>query len=155
LVSPQFERVALPWAKTLERLGITANVRTIDTAQYRRRLDDFDFDAVVGSYPESMSPGNEQRSFWSTAFADKPGSDNLIGIKDPAIDQLVELVIAAPDRKSLVERTHALDRVLQWNEFVVPQWHTPVDRIASWDKFSRPAITPDQGVQLDTWWVDP
>ncbi len=155
LVSPLFERVALPWAKTLERLGITANVRTVDSAQYRRRLDDYDFDVVVGSFPQSLSPGNEQRSFWSSMFADRPGGQNLIGLKDPAVDELVELVIAAPDRTSLVERTRALDRVLQWGRWLIPHWHTPVDRIAYWDELGRPAVTPEQGVQIDTWWFDP
>ncbi|HZR71076.1 MAG TPA: extracellular solute-binding protein [Burkholderiales bacterium] len=154
LVNPSFERVVLPYAKNLERLGITANVRTVDSAQYRRRLDDFDFDVIVASFPESMSPGNEQRSFWGSAFADKPGSDNVIGIKSPAIDALAEAIIAAPDRKSLVDRTRALDRVLQWSHWVVPNWHIPYDRVAYWDKFGRPDKVPDQGVQIDTWWVD-
>jgi microcin C transport system substrate-binding protein len=155
LVSPLFERVVLPYAKSLERLGITAKVRTVDSAQYRRRLDTFDFDVVVGSFPESLSPGNEQRSFWGSAFADKPGSQNAIGIADPAIDTLVEAVIAAPDRKSLVDATRALDRVLQWGFYVVPNWHIPYDRLAYWDRFGRPAKVPEQGVQTDTWWVDP
>ena len=155
LVSPLFERVALPWAKNLERLGVTANVRTVDSAQYRRRLDDFDFDVVVGNFPQSTSPGNEQRSFWGSSFADRPGSDNLIGLRDPAVDQLVEQVVAAPDRGSLVDRTRALDRVLQWGQWVVPQWHSPVDRVAYWDLFGQPSKVPAQGFQLDTWWVDP
>lgn len=155
LVSPLFERVALPWAKNLERLGVTANVRTVDSAQYRRRLDDFDFDVVVGNFPQSTSPGNEQRSFWGSSFADRPGSDNLIGLRDPAVDQLVEQVVAAPDRGSLVDRTRALDRVLQWGQWVVPQWHSPVDRVAYWDLFGQPSRVPAQGFQLDTWWVDP
>jgi microcin C transport system substrate-binding protein len=154
LVSPTFERIVLPYAKTLERLGITADVRTVDTAQYRRRLDDFDFDMIVATFGQSLSPGNEQRSFWGSSFASKPGSDNTIGVSDPAIDTLIEAVIAAPDRKSLVERTRALDRVLQWHWFVVPHWHIPYDRVASWDKFGRPATAPQQGVQIDTWWVD-
>lgn len=155
LVSPLFERVALPWAKNLERLGITATVRTVDSAQYRRRLDDFDFDVVVGNFPQSSSPGNEQRSFWGSAFADKAGSDNLIGLRDPAVDALVEQVVSAPDRKSLVDRTRALDRVLQWGHWVVPQWHSPVDRVAWWDLLGQPSKVPTQGYQLDAWWVDP
>ncbi|MBU6281051.1 extracellular solute-binding protein [bacterium] len=155
LVSPLFERVALPWAKNLERLGIAATVRTVDSAQYRRRLDDFDFDVVVGNFPQSSSPGNEQRSFWGSAFADKAGSDNLIGLRDPAVDALVEQVVSAPDRKSLVDRTRALDRVLQWGHWVVPQWHSPVDRVAWWDLLGQPSKVPTQGYQLDAWWVDP
>ena len=155
LVEPLFERITLPFVKNLERLGIAARVRTVDDAQYRRRLDDFDFDVFVGTWPESLSPGNEQRDFWNSPFADRKGSRNTLGIKDPAVDALVETVIAAPDRASLVNRVHALDRVLQWGHYVIPQWHIAYDRIAYWDKFGRPAITPTQGVQLDTWWVDP
>jgi microcin C transport system substrate-binding protein len=155
LVNSQFERIALPFAKNLERLGVEASVRTVDTAQYRRRLDDFDFDVIVHAWPQSLSPGNEQRDYWSSAFADRPGSQNVVGIKDPVIDELIELLIAAPDRPSLVTRVRALDRVLQWGHWVIPHWHIPYDRLAYWDKFGRPAITPAQGVQLDTWWVDP
>lgn len=155
LLEPLFERVTLPFVKNLERLGVTARVRTVDSAQYRRLLDDFDFDVVVASWPQSLSPGNEQRGYWGSAFADRTGSDNVLGIKDPVIDELIEALIAAPDRAALVARVRALDRVLQWGHYVIPQWHIPYDRIAFWDKFDRPAITPLQGVQLDTWWVRP
>jgi microcin C transport system substrate-binding protein len=130
-------------------------VRTVDTAQYRRRLDDYDFDVTVANWPESLSPGNEQRDFWTSAFADKPGSQNLLGIKSPVIDELVEGVIAAKDREDLVNHVRALDRVLQWGHWVVEHWHIPFDRVAYWDKFGRPAVTPPQGVQPDTWWIDP
>jgi microcin C transport system substrate-binding protein len=155
LVSPSFERIALPFTKNLERLGVTADVRTVDTAQYTRLLDDFDFDVIVANWPESSSPGNEQRSFWSSAFADKQGSQNYLGIADPTVDALVEAVIAAPDRQALVDRVHALDRVLQWGHWVIPQWHIPYDRVAYWDKFGFPKVVPDQGVQVDAWWIDP
>jgi microcin C transport system substrate-binding protein len=155
LVSPSFERIALPFVKNLERLGVTAVVRTVDSAQYRRLLDEFDFDVVVGNWPQSMSPGNEQRSFWGSAYADKQGSQNYLGIADPTVDALIEAVIAAPDRKALVDRTRALDRVLQWGHWVIPQWHIAHDRVAWWDKFGQPAVVPDQGVQVDTWWIDP
>lgn len=155
IVDPEFERIVLPYKKNLERLGIDASVRVVDTAQYRRRLDDFDFDVTIASWPQSLSPGNEQREFWGTAFADRPGSRNLIGIRSPAIDALVEAVVAAPDRASLVQRVHALDRALQWGHWVVPHWHIPYDRVASWNRFGRPAVTPSQGVQLDAWWIDP
>jgi microcin C transport system substrate-binding protein len=154
LVEPMFERVSLPFAKNLERLGVDAKVRIVDTAQYRRLLDQFDFDVVVGSWGQSLSPGNEQRDFWGSAAADRPGSFNLIGLKDPVVDELIELLIAAPDRASLVTRTHALDRVLQWGHWVIPQWHIGYDRVIYWNKFGRPTVTPEQGVQFDTWWVD-
>lgn len=155
LVQPAFERIALPFVKNLERLGIAADVRTVDSAQYRRLLDEFDFDVVVGNWPQSNSPGNEQRSFWGSAFADKQGSQNYLGIADPTVDALVEAVIAAPDRQALVDRTRALDRVLQWGHWVIPQWHIDNDRVAYWDKFGKPSVVPDQGVQIDTWWIDP
>lgn len=155
LVSPAFERIALPFVKNLERLGITADVRTVDSAQYRRLLDEFDYDVIVGNWPQSSSPGNEQRSFWGSAYADKQGSQNYLGIADPTVDALIEAVIAAPDRQALVERTRALDRVLQWGQWVIPQWHIDHDRVAYWDKFGKPSVVPDQGVQIDTWWIDP
>jgi microcin C transport system substrate-binding protein len=155
LVDPEFERIVLPFKKNLERLGIDADVRVVDTAQYRRRLDDFDFDVTIASWPQSLSPGNEQREFWGSAFAERPGSRNLLGVHSPAVDALIESVIAAPDRASLVQRVRALDRVLQWGHWVIMQWHIPYDRVASWDRFGRPAVTPSQGVQLDTWWIDP
>lgn len=129
-------------------------MRTVDSAQYRRRLDDFDFDMIVASWGQSLSPGNEQRNFWSSAYADRPGSRNLAGIESPAVDALVEGLIAASDRESLVQHVRALDRVLQWGHWVIPHWHIPYDRLAYWDKFGRPEITPAQGVQIDTWWID-
>ena len=155
LVSPLFERIVLPFAKNLERLGAAATVRTVDSAQYRRRLDDFDFDVVIGTWGQSLSPGNEQRNYWGSDFAGRPGSRNLVGIKDPVVDALVEGVINAADRKSLVAHVRALDRVLQWGHWVIPQWHIPYDRLVYWDRFGRPEVTPTQGVQFDAWWIDP
>jgi microcin C transport system substrate-binding protein len=155
LVQPAFERITLPFAKNLKRIGVEARVRTIDTSQYRRRMDTFDFDMTVGSWGQSRSPGNEQREFWSSAAADREGSRNWIGIRSPVVDALVELLIAAPDREALVTRTRALDRVLQWGHYVIPHWYIGSDRIVYWNKFGRPAITPDQGVQFDTWWLAP
>ncbi|MEK9754261.1 MAG: extracellular solute-binding protein [Rhodospirillaceae bacterium] len=154
LVSPLFERIVLPFAKNLERLGVKMNVRTVDTSQYRRRLDTYDFDMIVGTYGQSLSPGNEQRSFWGTEAADHEGGRNYIGIKDPAIDDLIEKVIAASTREDLVTATKALDRVLQWGHWLIPHFHSKVDRVAYWDKFGRPKITPTQGHQFSAWWVD-
>ena len=154
LVSPLFERIVLPFAKNLERLGITVSVRTVDSAQYQRRLDVFDFDVIVGGAGQSLSPGNEQRSFWGSEAATLEGGRNTIGIQDPAIDSLIETLIAAPDRQSLITATRALDRVLQWGHWVIPHWHSPTDRIAYWNKFGRPGITPTRGVQFSTWWID-
>ena len=152
---PTWERIGLPFARNLERLGIEMSVRTVDSAQYENRVRDFDFDMVVNVWGQSLSPGNEQREFWSSAAADQPGSRNLAGLKNPAIDRLVDQVIAAPDRASLVTRTRALDRALQWTFLVIPHFHIPYTRIALWDKFGYPSVTPLQGVQLNAWWIDP
>ncbi|MCZ6845865.1 MAG: ABC transporter substrate-binding protein, partial [Alphaproteobacteria bacterium] len=155
LVSPAFERIALPYRRNLERLGIDASVRTVDTSQYQNRLDEFDYDMIVGSWGQSQSPGNEQRNYWTSAAVGRPGTQNLSGIQDPVIDELVELVITAPDRASLVQRTRALDRALLWGFYIVPHWHIPHDRVAFWDRYGQPDIIPAQGVVLDAWWVDP
>ena len=154
LVSPLFERIVLPFAKNLEKLGVKLNVRTVDPSQYRRRLDTFDFDVIVGGAGQSLSPGNEQRSYWGSKSADIEGGRNFIGIKDPVIDELIEKVIAAPNRKALVTSVRALDRVLQWGHWLIPHWHAKYDRVAYWDKFGRPKITPVQGNQFLAWWVD-
>jgi microcin C transport system substrate-binding protein len=154
LADPSFERITLPFTKNLERLGIVARVRTVDTAQYQSRLDNFDFDMTVGVWPESLSPGNEQVDNWTSVRANAPGSRNLAGIRDPVVDQLVALVIAAPDRPSLISRSHALDRVLLWGQYVIPHWHLQDFRIAYWDKFDRPRISPPYALGFDTWWVD-
>ncbi len=155
LVNPQFERITTPFVKNLERLGIKARIRTVDAAQYEKRTEEFDFDMIVGGFGQSLSPGNEQRDFWGSVAADTPGSRNTIGVKDPVVDELTELVIAAPDRERLVTRTRALDRVLLWSHYVIPHWHIRSFRVAYWDKFSRPAISPKYGLGFDFWWVDP
>ena len=154
LVSPLFERIVLPFAKNLEKLGVKLNVRTVDPSQYRRRLDTFDFDVIVGGAGQSLSPGNEQRSYWGSKSADIEGGRNFIGIKDPVIDELIEKVIAAPDRKALVTSVRALDRVLQWGHWLIPHWHVKYDRVAYWDKFGQPKNTPLQGNQFLAWWVN-
>ena len=156
LDQPDFERITLPFVKNLERLGVTAHLRTVDTAQYQHRLEDFDFDMTVKVWAESLSPGNEQRDDWTSEAARTPGSQNLAGIRDPVVDRLVDLVVAAPDRSSLVARSRALDRVLLWGFYVIPHWHIQAFRVAYWDKFGRPRIAPKYTLGFpDTWWVDP
>jgi len=152
---PTWERVTLPFVKNLERLGVAARVRTADAAQYQKRTDDFDFDLIVTRWPQSVSPGNEQRDFWGSVAAGDKGSRNLAGIHDPAVDRLIDLVIQAPDRKSLVTRTRALDRVLLWGHYVIPHYHLQAFRIAAWDRFARPAVAPKYAFGFDTWWIDP
>jgi len=153
---PSFERVMLFLKPSLERLGIAVSVRTIDPTQYENRLRSWDFDVVVASWPESLSPGNEQREFWGSQSADMAGSRNIIGIKNPAIDKLIERVIFTKDRDDLVAATKALDRVLLWNHYVVPQWNYPKVRTARWDRFGRPAELPKYGLSgfPTIWWFD-
>jgi len=155
LDNPQFERIVLPFADNLKRMGITARVRTVDPAQYERRMDTFDYDMTVVLFPESLSPGNEQREYWGSQAADEQGSRNVLGIKNKVVDALVEELIQAPDRPSLVAHTRALDRVLQYGYYVIPNFHLAAYRVAYWDKFRRPAISPKYALGLDTWWVDP
>jgi len=149
-----FERVVLPWRRNLERLGMDVSVRTVDTSQYQSRMDDFDFDVTVQLIGQSNSPGNEQRNYWSCAAAETPGSRNYAGICDEAVDALIERIIHAPDRDTLVAATRALDRVLLHGHYVVPHWHLPAFRLAYWDKFGRPETSPTYSLGFDTWWYD-
>jgi microcin C transport system substrate-binding protein len=153
---PTLERVMLFYKPSLERLGIGVSVRTVDSAQYENRLRQWDFDIIIATWGESLSPGNEQRGYWGSAAADIPGSRNLIGIKNPAVDKLIERVIFAKDRAGLVAATHALDRVLLWNFYVVPQWYYPFQRTARWDRFSHPENMPKYGAAAfpNIWWWD-
>jgi microcin C transport system substrate-binding protein len=154
---PSFERVMLFFKPSLERLGIAVSVRIIDPTQYENRLRSWDFDVVTASWPESLSPGNEQREYWGSQSAGMAGSRNIIGIKNPAIDKLIERVIYTRDRDDLVAATKALDRVLLWNHYVVPQWNYPKVRTARWDRFSRPSELPKYGLSgfPALWWFDP
>lgn len=155
IVNAGFERIMLPFRRNLARLGIEADIRLVDESQYINRLRAFDFDMAMLVWGQSESPGNEQRSFWGSQAADTEGSRNYAGIKDPVVDRLIDLIITAPDRESLVERTRALDRVLLWGHYVIPGWHSAADRILFWDRFGRPAMTAPRGVSIDTWWFDP
>jgi len=156
LVQADMERIVQPFLRNLERAGIEASIRVVDTAQYQNRTDNFDYDVIIERFLQSLSPGNEQRDYWESSRADLPGSKNSIGIKDPAVDALVEKLIAAPDRDSLIAATRALDRVLLWNWYVIPHWHDSVYRVAYWNRFSHPAVAPKYGLGFtDLWWVDP
>ena len=131
-------------------------VRTVDDAQYENRLRSWDFDIITASWGESLSPGNEQRGYWGSQAADQPGSLNLVGIKNPAVDALIDHVIFAKSRPDLVAATKALDRVLLWNNYVVPQWTYGKVRSARWDRFSRPDPLPKYGMSAfpTIWWWD-
>lgn len=153
LIQKEFERIVSPLIRNLERLGISADIRIVDVSQYINRLRQFDFDMVVYRFGQSSSPGNEQHNYWHSESADKPGSSNLTGIRDPAIDYLVEQLIAASNRDQLVLHARALDRVLQWNHLVIPQYHISTWRIAYWNRFEHPRTSPTYDLGLDTWWM--
>jgi microcin C transport system substrate-binding protein len=153
---PAFERVALFYKPSLERLGIAASVRTVDPTQYENRMRSWDYDIIIAAWRESLSPGNEQRNYWSSQAADQAGSNNYIGIKNPAVDALIERIIFAKSREELVAASHALDRVLLWNHYVVPQWTYAFERSARWDRFSHPEKMPEYGASSfpTIWWFD-
>lgn len=152
--NPMFERWVMPFTKNLEKIGVKANYRAIDPAQYQNRLNNYDFDMTVGLFGQSNSPGNEQREFWGSAVADVPGGRNIIGVRDPVVDELIKLIVSAPSREELVVRCRALDRVLQWGFYGIPNWHMPAWRIAYWDRFGAPARNPEFGLPVaETWWT--
>ncbi|WP_248797550.1 extracellular solute-binding protein [Pseudomonas sp. MWU13-2105] len=155
LAQTEFERVLLPFKRNLADIGIDLVIRRVDVSQYINRLRSRDFDMVVGSFPQSNSPGNEQREFWKSSSADKPGSRNLMGLKDPAVDELVEALIDSDSRQSLVEHARALDRVLQWGFYVIPNWHIKTWRVAYWDHIGHPRVSPAYDIGLNTWWIKP
>ena len=155
LVSPAFERIVLPFADNLKKLGIDASIRTIDSAQYQNRLDSFDFDMVVSTFSQSLSPGNEQRNFWGSDAAKTNGSRNIIGIENTVIDLLIEKIISSKNRDELIDSTRALDRVLLWGYYVIPQWHISSYRTLYWDIFDKPEIRPKYSLGTNTWWIDP
>jgi microcin C transport system substrate-binding protein len=150
------ERSLLFYKPYLERLGMTVNIRTVDSVQYQNRLRSFDFDITTYGWAQSLSPGNEQRDFFGSEAADRPGSRNLPGIKNPAVDALINRIIFAKDRAELVASCKALDRVLLWNCYVVPQFAGGFQRAARWDRFSRPEPLPKYGISgfPNLWWWD-
>ncbi len=154
--APAFERVYLFYKPSLARLGVTVSVRTVDEAQYINRLRAWDFDIITYIWGESLQPGSEQRGYWGTQAADQPGSENVIGIKNPAVDAMIEKIIFAENREDLVAATKALDRILLWNHYVVPQWAYGKLRVARWDRFGHPDHLPKYGLSgfPALWWWD-
>jgi microcin C transport system substrate-binding protein len=150
------ERFVMPYLQALGRLGITMNIRTVDAAQFQNRLRSFDFDVTTDVWAQSLSPGNEQREFWGSAAADRQGSRNTAGIKDAAVDALIEQIVFAKDRDELVAATKALDRVLLHRNYVVPQFRSGETLTARWDRFGRPATLPTYGGSgfPSIWWYD-
>lgn len=155
LFQKSFERVVLPFKKNLARLGIDMSLRVVDSNQYVQRVRNFDFDMIVQSIPESDSPGNEQREYWYSSNVNVTGSRNYMGVNDPVVDKLVDMIIQAPSREELVYRVRALDRVLLHGYYVIPQWHLTSDRVAYWNKLERPKMTPKNGFDLNNWWIKP
>jgi microcin C transport system substrate-binding protein len=154
LDDPSYERVALPYVDDIKRLGIDVRVRTVDPAQYQHVTDDFDFDMTMYIYSESDVPGNELRDYFSCASAKAVGSANMPGICDPAVDAMVEKVVTAQDRPTLLTAAHALDRVLLWRWYMVPEYSNQKFRVAWWNRFGFPDKPIREGVNFDTWWVD-
>jgi microcin C transport system substrate-binding protein len=153
---PEWERIVLFYRPSLERLGIQMTLRNVDDAQYENRLRAWDYDMIVVTWGQGLSPGNEQRNYWTSQAADVAGSRNYVGIKNPAVDALVDRIIFSKSRSELVATTKALDRVLLWNHYVVPQWTYGKVRSVRWDRFGRPAELPKYGSGAfpTIWWWD-
>lgn len=153
--SPAFERWIQPFLRNLERLGIKASLRIVDSAQYQNLIDTFNFDMVISVFPQSLSPGNELRDMFTSARTDVRGGKNVAGIKDPVVDGLVEKIIHSSDRASLVTACRALDRVLLWNHYVIPHWRSEFLHLAYWDMFGHPPTNPKYAISFpDFWWID-
>lgn len=153
LDSPSMERTVLPYIASLKKIGIDARIRTVDASQYVNRVRSFDYDMVFGVWAQSMNPGNDQLVYWGSAAATQTGSRNLAGIADPAVDELIRLIMAAPTREDQVAAVHALDRVLLANHFVIPMFYSGETRIAYWNKLARPAPLPEYGIGFPSiWW---
>ena len=158
LVSPQFERIAEPYKNNLRKIGAEMTVKLVQVAQYEEKLREFKFDMIVGSFPQSRSPGNEQRYMWGSEAADQPGSRNYAGIRNPAIDELIERIVAAKTRRELIVALQAMDRILTHQYYVVPHWYINKDRVVYWNKFAAPKVYPSQAGFLNNlvewWWWD-
>ena len=154
LSSPTFERIVSPMIENLNKLGIEATIRTVDSSQYIKRLESFDFDIIVNTFGQSLSPGNEQEDYWGSNRADIQGSRNVIGIKNPAIDALIRRIIKAKDKENLIASTKALDRVLLHNHYIIPHFHSRIYRMIYWNKFSRPKVNEKYLPGIENWWFD-
>lgn len=153
--NPSQERVFLSFARDLRRIGVIARVRVVDSAQYQSRLKDYDFDMIQYRWGSSLSPGNEQLFRWSAELADRPGTFNFAGVKEPAVDAMIGEMLKARTSEAFVSAVRALDRVLLSGNYVVPMYHLPKQWVAHWSHLQGPERTPVFGYQLDTWWVRP
>ncbi len=153
LSAPNFERVLAPYLKNLKRLGITATMRTVDSSQYQKRLENYDYDMTMHVFGQSLFPGNEQLAYWHSSRAETAGGLNMAGIKNPVVDALTEKLVTAQDLETLIDSARALDRVLLWNFYVIPNWHSRTFRLAYWNKFGRPEKAPIYSIGLESWWT--
>ena len=154
IVSPSVEKIALAFQKTLEVLGITMSVRTVDSSQYQARMLNYDFDMIKASWNVSLSPGNEQQFYWGSEVGKKDGSKNYAGVNSPVVDSLIETLIGAKTREELTTAIHALDRVLLWGHYVIPLYHSNTDRIAYWNFLEFPDEIPLYGLVIESWWTN-
>lgn len=155
LNSSSFERVIAPYIRNLKRLGIQSTIRDIDSAQYEKRLQAFDYDITLYVYAQSTNPGNEQLDYWHSSRVDVQGSQNMSGINDPVVDELVEKLVQAQKKSDLIAATRALDRVLLYGYYIIPNWYIQSYRLLYWNKFTRPSIVPKYSLAMETWWVTP
>ena len=155
IVSPSVEKIALAFQKTLEVLGITMSVRTVDSSQYQARMLNYEFDMIKNSWRVSLSPGNEQQFYWGSEVGKKDGSKNYAGVNSPVVDSLIEKLIGAKTREELTTTIHALDRVLLWGHYVIPLYHSNTDRIAYWNFLEFPDEIPLYGIVIESWWANP
>ncbi len=152
---PSSERIIAPFIQNLKKVGIAANIRLVDTSQYENRTDNFDFDILSVKLNFFPPPGPELRSYYGSQEAEVKGSANMAGIKNQVVDALIEQIISAKDLATLKATTRAMDRVLLWNHYVIPQFHNDIDRVAYWNKFSRPERKPKYSIGFpSTWWID-
>jgi microcin C transport system substrate-binding protein len=156
LAQKGFERILAPWGHNLAKLGIRMNYRTVDVSLYIKRQRTFDFDMMVSSFSQSQSPGNELVNYWHSSTANQEGARNLAGIADPVVDDLIKKLIYAEQRRDKLIIAHALDRVLLWGEYLVPNWYIDVHRVAYWDKFEMPKTAPlyyeAESWVVSSWW---
>ncbi len=156
LFEPSFQRILSPFMRNLERLGIHSTIRSVDVSAYEQRMRNFDYDVIMRRIVQPMTPGVEQRNFWSSSSANVTGSFNFSGIQDPAVDALVENLVRAKSRAESIAAARALDRTLTWGWYVIPNWYSGTNKLATWDRFGQPAVRPkfDLGL-METWWIDP
>ena len=158
LASPDFMRIAEPYKNNLKKIGMEMKIKVAQIAEYEEIIRNFKFDMIVTGYGQSRSPGNEQRYMWSSEAAKTPGSRNYMGIENPAIDELIGIIVKANSRKELIDAIQAMDRILTHQFYIVPHWYIAYDRLVYWQKFSRPAINSSQSAIinniLEWWWWD-